>query len=938
MRAFDRVRPQGARRTRGRPRRTLLATLVGLALGSGAAGPAFADSGNGVDTALGNALNPGGVTRARDKDPDGLGEAQHSRSPTGLMTAEPYLLRDEPTPNASGWVYTGLIEFGGLHIDGDRDAGKYLEYKSLKSGAYLNNFVLQADQPADAYFVDSTAGALGRDDQYFGLSTGRYNAWKLKVFYNETNHVYTSRYRNLWNGTGSDTLTLANLPAGPIAPATAATTDTAIGAAALATPYSSLAVKRRKGGVRFDMNLGDQWKVFASYSNEKRAGARPFGMVMGGGGGTGGVEIPESIDYDTHDFLAGFQWNNERTSANLQASASLFRNNIDTLSVDNPMFLAAANGITNFPRAVFDLYPDNDQYNLKAELAHAMPEFYGARFTGTVSATRSRQNDALIPSTAYAGATVNGIAGGAWNTLDSLSQPSAKARIDTRLIDLGAALTPTAGLDLKAKLRHYATSNDTEYWACNPLTGQWGRLINDGSGAVFAVPNTTAGNNAAGTPATAYDAARCDIEAVRALGLVPSAGNVNIRNIPYEYRQTNASIGADYRFARSQNLSAYYEREDYHRAYRERAETWEDRLKLGYVNRALAGGTVRASLDYGRRRGSTYVADPYDAFFSASFGPLPTATGTNMTSWIHINDLHRKFDLADRDQTTLNLRWNTALREDLDLSLNLQAKDQRYPSSSYGRNGHQRQNTINADLSWQPAPDLNVYGYLSQQEARLTQAGLQQNACVLGSTYYFYSDGSVSTTGTPTAAQVAAGITVVGNSGVVTAANFLSLCGTASPTSPLYPTSRAWTATQNDSTTALGFGIRRDFTRFKVDLNYGYTRSRTNIGYTFNAAALGLVTSGAPTAAQQTALALIGAGMPDLVFRQDVIDANVLIPLRKDTVLRVLLRHEIGKFRDWHYDGVADNPTPSNNQQTYLDSGPQNYETTAVGVLLQLAW
>ena len=110
MRAFDRVRPQGARRTRGRPRRTLLATLVGLALGSGAAGPAFADSGNGVDTALGNALNPGGVTRARDKDPDGLGEAQHSRSPTGLMTAEPYLLRDEPTPNASGWVYTGLID------------------------------------------------------------------------------------------------------------------------------------------------------------------------------------------------------------------------------------------------------------------------------------------------------------------------------------------------------------------------------------------------------------------------------------------------------------------------------------------------------------------------------------------------------------------------------------------------------------------------------------------------------------------------------------------------------------------------------------------------------------------------------------------------------------------------------------------------------------
>ena len=199
--------------------------------------------------------------------------------------------------------------------------------------------------------------------------------------------------------------------------------------------------------MRFDMNLGDQWKVFASYSNEKRAGARPFGMVMGGGGGTGGVEIPESIDYDTHDFLAGFQWNNERTSANLQASASLFRNNIDTLSVDNPMFLAAANGITNFPRAVFDLYPDNDQYNLKAELAHAMPEFYGARFTGTVSATRSRQNDALIPSTAYAGATVNGIAGGAWlggHIVAGLGLIHT-ARIGALVVLLALALTAWAG-------------------------------------------------------------------------------------------------------------------------------------------------------------------------------------------------------------------------------------------------------------------------------------------------------------------------------------------------------------------------------------------------------------------------------------------------------------------------------------------------------------
>ena len=88
-------------------------------------------------------------------------------------------------------------------------------------------------------------------------------------------------------------------------------------------------------------------------------------------------------------------------------------------------------------------------------------------------------------------------------------------------------------------------------------------------------------------------------------------------------------------------------------------------------------------------------------------------------------------------------------------------------------------------MTWQPSETTSVHGFVALQDSRMHQTGLQQNACVLGTTYFFYSDGSVAITGTPTAAQAAAGITVVGNSGVVTGANFMAQCGGAGATSPL---------------------------------------------------------------------------------------------------------------------------------------------------------
>jgi len=226
---------------------------------------------------------------------------------------------------------------------------------------------------------------------------------------------------------------------------------------------------------------------------------------------------------------------------------------------------------------------------------------------------------------------------------------------------------------------------------------------------------------------------------------------------------------------------------------------------------------------------------------------------------------------------------------------------------------------------------MSIFGYYSYGYSKMAQRGLNQNACVIGSTYNFWSDGSVSAAAR-TAAQTAAGITLVGSSSV-TAGNFAALCGTAAATSPLYPISRTWDMNQSDRNDVLGLGLKYDFGKARLDLDYAYTAGTTGTRYTYNAAALGTATSGAATAAQLTTVGLIGSGFEDLKTTLHVINASLLVPMSKTSSVRLLYRHETAKIRDWHYDGVAANPTPAANMQTYLDSGPQDYRTNTFGVL-----
>ena len=877
----------------------------------------------------GNALNPRTEAPVVRTDPDGIGIVEASRSPTGLLTIVP-TLRRPPSTTTGGARYLATFELGAVGFGGDEGAAKFREYKDLGDGAYANNFAVMFEQPKNGFHLDAIGGGVARSDQFYGVDFGSYNAWRVRGYFSETPHVFTSTYRSLWSGGGTDRLTLSGLTPGGTTNAN--TTQAAMLNVINSAVASDVSLGRKKSRARLDLNLSSDWKTFASYTHERREGSRPFGAVFGGGGGGGNLEVPEVIDYSTDDFVAGLQMAKEQTHLTIQASASMFRNAVDTLTFQNPLFITT-NTIAGVPSTTFtegqlDLYPDNGAFNVRAEVAHKVPGFFRSRFTGIVALGRFSQNDAILPWAIQplTGGTINGVSTtDAWNSTAALSQTAADRQIDTVLADVGVLMNLTRDLTLRGKVRSYDTDNSGSFLACNPQTGQWGRLLNNGSGGSFVTPNLAAGNNPIGTVATGYNGTGCSLDATRALGLTPSAGDVPLGAAPYEYGQMNATVSADYRLTRASNVEVGYERENFRRPYREREKTGENRLRLGYVNRDFATGSLRLSYERGGRRGGDFVAAPLAEFYSSSLGPTPVAAGTNMASWLRNVEQLRRYDVADRNQDAFSLRFNHGIGSSIDASVGVQVKDQDYPDSAFGRNGTQRVVSPSLEVNWQLSATANAYVFVSRQTGRLQQAGVQQNSCTMGNTYFFFSDGTSQNNATGTAPAPPAGTSLIGTERVLQS-NWQTLCATAATTSPLFTTSRTWTTAQRDRNTVAGLGFRHELGPVLIEAAYSRSNGHTGVTYEYDANVLGL---------NATQASLAGSGYPDLVFKQDIGDASALVPIAGRLSLRLLYRYERADLRDWHYDGIDVNAMPANNA-AYLDVGAESYKVHFFGVLFRV--
>jgi hypothetical protein len=961
-----------------------LAICVGVALAQWGAGSALADSAIGVDTALGNALNPPGRSAVpRPLADDGYDTVR--RSPTGQLYGVPYDQTQEGGKTAGGWEYSGGAEIGYMGGGANEANALFRKYKDMKKGAALNYFEIEADKPDSAAFIQTFGGGAGQADQFYGLQFGRYNDWKVKLFYSETNHVFTDTWKSLFNGEGTGTLstglaapqmvktgnpgvgTGACTAAAPCwsydgktySNATAvaaingivgtANATTGVMPASGTTPQSGMAkaindklgamqnselgLLRKKGGARADMSFTDNWKGYASYSQESRTGARPFAMNQG----NVSTEIAEPIDYTTHEFLTGLHYADRLTQVNLRASASLFRNNIGTLDVQYPMLSAATpNGALQ--TASYDLYPNNNAFNLKGEFARSLPDFYKGRFNATVAWGTSRQNDDLLaPISAaqnaqlaaagvsnWTGTSIGYAANSAlvsnWNTTAALSQQTAKQRIDTTLLDLGLALRPSDALGVKASLRYYDSANSGGYTAYNPLTGQFGRGIADGNGIgnqdlVVGLAQSATPGNAGSCYVPTGNASNALIASCRfgLAGAVATGANIPVYGQARLTQQTNYGVSGDYDLGRASSLNASLEREDFKRNFREREKTWEDKLKLGYVNRSLGDTTLRLSLEGDRKRGGDYRFRTFEDLGTGLPG-LDVQTQIDKAGTLgypaiaaglfnRYSYYFRKYDQADRNQEIFNARLNVLARDDLDVGAAVQLKNITYLDAFYGLE-KDNQNSFTLDMNYQPASGHSFYAsytYQYNQKAMNLNSGvasLVNTSCTAANlALYGYS---------------ACSDNITGNNGT-------------------RPLSSSWSSDNRDRNNVLGLGYQGEMGKVRFGIDYTYSCSTTSINYSYGSTALSNV-----AATQAAAALLAGSALPNMTFVQQTLNLNVLIPINKKLSMRLFDRYESGHVKDWHYDGVITQAVSNYDSGTLLlDSGPQNYRTNVIGVLFQ---
>jgi hypothetical protein len=482
------------------------------------------------------------------------------------------------------------------------------------------------------------------------------------------------------------------------------------------------------------------------------------------------------------------------------------------------------------------------------------------------------------------------------------------------LLDLGFSFKPVDDLSVKASFRTFETVNKGGYMAYNPLTGQFGRGVADGNNANMDVivglqPGMTtaqAGNCyiPPGYPAVPG----CKF------GLIAANGaNIPVFGQARSTKQTNYGLAGDYDLTRSSSVNAAWEREEFKRNFRERDKTWEDKFKLGYVNRALENATLRLSAEEDRKRGGEYRFRTFEDLGTGLPGLTPQeqiaalTAGTpgylalNANLFNRYSYFFRKYDQADRNQSILNARLNYLLREDMDLGFMAQHKKASYPNSFYGLTKDDM-TTATVEFNYQPLSGETLYAFYSRQQGKKVQnlnsgTGAAGTNCTLANLALY---------------------------GYVACSDNLNGIGTR-------PLTAAWTSSNDDRNDVFGLGFQNDIGNMKFGIDYNYSASTTRIDYSFGTTALNAV------AANQAAVAAIaGAALPNMTYQQHTLNFNLIIPVDRKLSIRLFDRLELGRVKDWHYDGVLKNVMAAYDSGTLLlDSGPANYRANVIGVFLQ---
>ncbi len=405
------------------------------------------------------------------------------------------VLKAPPAPEA-GWWWHGDVEVGGRFflnnpsrngtIAGPYNQGnslaKFYEYRDLRPGPF-GNIYLGAGSRDGLYGIDFWAKNIGYDDQSYFLDMSKAGEHYVTLGWDETPHLYSTSARTLYNGVGSNYLTVPNSVRNQLwqfgSNGPQAIDTTQVGAIVNGNAVQTdIGIRRDTGSLNYRWTPNADWDVRVDYSNMHRSGTQIQGVVFTNSPSGIIVESPKPVHDTTQNFgtsgeYAGTSFWGKKFNFKVAYAGSVYTGD-DFYDVQNPfrndanMFINTGTGTggvgtsacTTTTCAPFfarmSLWPDNSANAISGVLGADLPG--NSRYTGSYVYNMMRQNQSYLPFTSNPNLFIGTTPA---NSVAALPFTSLDGEINTLLINNAVTTQITPDLRSKLTYRYFDYQNDT---------------------------------------------------------------------------------------------------------------------------------------------------------------------------------------------------------------------------------------------------------------------------------------------------------------------------------------------------------------------------------------------------------------------------------------------------------------------------------------------
>lgn len=553
----------------------------------------------------------------------------------------------------AGWVSDDSAEFG--EFSGHQTQGAFL----------LGNISVQMRSPYDGdsteYFVVRGTD-LGIESRSVYAEYGKQGKFGIFGLFDSVPKYLHDDARTPY--IISDGGTMMTLPAGWVASNRDISALTELNASLQDINVSH---QREKGGGGLFWLPAEHLKFKTSFTRETKQGARTIAAIFGSSGGNpAGAIVPEPIDYETDNFDASLAYTGKKAQFAFNYNLSVFRDNNDALTFQNPFNSASWAAAPGFPDGFGSLAtpPDSEAHSFSFAGRYLLTNKTNA--TAHVTYSRMTQDDAFLPYTINPGLVVSVLP-----PRDSLD-----GEINAFTADLGISTQVTPKLSYRVSYRYENRDNNT--------------------------------------PQDLYFVLRGDVENQN----TDISGSRARFNLPYSREQQRVQADINYNLSSGTRLSAGYEYEQFERDFTERRTSREHKAHAKIASRFSQTASGWVGVNYSTRGGSEYIGNvPFVA------SRTPERVGPDPSSAFENHPLVRKFYIANRDQIRVDGAVTWTLGNDFIISAAGRYSKDDYNETILGLKENTTAN-LTGDVSYQPSEKLNYHVFYTYDDVDYEQAGL----------------------------------------------------------------------------------------------------------------------------------------------------------------------------------------------------------------------